>query len=152
MPLEDGNQNRGVDLRSLIAALKATGEGGRAFDAESDETNVAAIIEAIKTGLQPTNPEVVPCKIPSFPSENGFYLFCVRITEDDWLKEHALIVSFSDRTGGRVIAFILKSDREFFNSPEGWRHLRSVNLRFYTVEEYVNLILDNLYRERGVNE
>lgn len=79
-------------------------------------------------------------------------MFCVRILEDDWLKNYALILSFPDPRGGRIIAFILKSDNGFFTSSEGQAYLRSSNLYFYTVEQYANAVLDEFFRERGIHE
>lgn len=139
----------GVDLRAVLATGKYVTEEEGDIEAET-----RGLIADIEENLKVAPEGSAPLKVPFAPTEDFFYLFCIFLLENDWMKENSLIMSFPDTRGKRVIGCILKRDREFWTNSQGLEHLscRAADIDFYTIEEYVRLALEQMCRERGIRE
>lgn len=151
MSLKEGNDSEGNDSEGLLTATETTGEGCEGITAESDDLATAAGIEEIANALLSAS-YVPPCKIPIFPSVDSFHLFCIEILENDWLKTNSLVISFLQENGRQIVALILKRERDFWDSSDGWACLKSSKLTFYTVEQYATAALKKFFKEQGVRE
>lgn len=139
----------GVDLMAIDRAGRHVSEDGG-----DNETEARRMIASIESGLREAPEDSAPLKVPFAPTEDAFYLFCIFLVENDWMKENSLIMSFPDTQGKRMIGCILKRDREFWNSPQALEHLRcrAADIDFYSIEEYVKFALEQMRRERGIKD
>lgn len=145
----DRTDQGGVDLRTVYMAGRHVTDGRKSLEVET-----RSMIADIERGLREAPEGTAPLKVPFAPTEDAFYLFCILLSENDWMRENSLIISFPDTQGKRIIGCILKRDKEFWTSPQGLEYLRcsATDINFYTIEEYVKLVLEQMCRERGIRD
>ena len=104
---------------------------------------IQTTLDALAQGLSQTESRR-PFMIPSFQMGDVNHvaflsLFFTLMYAHSWLRENAIVVIFTDRSGGWSFGIANTEDKQYWEGDEGKAHLQTGNTKIYTVKDYSDI-------------